>query len=209
MEYNKIKLQEPIYELQTDEKPKQHYFIDLYYGVEDDNIKNFAKSFHGLKKGQRWTYSGQTEILKFDPYSPSHLIKLFSCLQARTRRTAYWDSIFKSKREKRKKKITDFMDSFTDDLIDSTNELKVTDNEINYDDSRPHLKAQGKNHISSARKTNWEILKDLGDIEDPSKNINLNNDVTFTDKSNELFTDELEDYNIDEAYDEVTEDVDN
>lgn len=166
MEYKKIELQDPIYELQTEEKPKQHYFIDLFYGVEDDNIKKFAESFCGLKKGQEWAYSGQTEILKFDPFSPSHMIKLFSCLQAQTRRTAYWESIFKSKQEARKKKITDFMDTFTDDVIESTSELKVTENEINYDDARPHLKAQGKNYVSSARKTNWEILKDLGDIED-------------------------------------------
>ncbi len=166
MEYNKIDLKEPIYELQQDEKPKQHYFVDLFYEVEDDNIKKFAESFNGLKKGQKWAYSGQTEILQFDPFSPSHLIKLFSCLQALTRRTAYWESIFKSKQESRKKKVTDFMDTFLDDVIDSTSDLKVTENEINYDDSRPHLKAQGKNHVSSARKTNWEILKDLGDIED-------------------------------------------
>ena len=166
MEYKKIDLQEPIYELQQDEKPKQHYFVDLFYEVEDDNIKKFAESFNGLKKGQEWAYSGQTEILQFDPFSPSHLIKLFSCLQAQTRRTAYWESIFKSKQESRKKKVTDFMDTFLEDVIGSTSDLKVTENEINYDDSRPHLKAQGKNHVSSARKTNWEILKDLGDIED-------------------------------------------
>ena len=179
MEYNKIDLQEPIYELQKDEKPKQHYFVDLFYQVEDDNIRSFANSFCNLKKGQEWTYSGQTEILKFDPFSPSHLIKLFSCLQAKTRRDAYWESIFKSKQEARKKRITDFMESFMEDVIDSTSDLKVTENEINYDDSRPHLKAQGKNHISSARKTNWEILKDLGDIEDPAQKHKVEADTTI------------------------------
>ena len=166
MEHKRIELQEPIYELQKEEKPRQHYFIDLFYEVEDDNIKKFAESFEGLKKGQTWVYGRSTEKLLFDPYTPTYLIKLFSCLQAQTRRTAYWESIFKSKQESRKKKVTDFMDTFLDDVIDSTSDLKVTENEINYDDSRPHLKAQGKNHVSSARKTNWEILKDLGDIED-------------------------------------------
>ena len=166
MEHKRIELQEPIYELQKEEKPRQHYFIDLFYEVEDDNIKKFAESFEGLKKGQTWVYGRSTEKLLFDPYTPTYLIKLFSCLQAQTRRTAYWESIFKSKQESRKKKVTDFMDTFLEDVIDSTSDLKVTENEINYDDSRPHLKAQGKNHVSSARKTNWEILKDLGDIED-------------------------------------------
>lgn len=182
MEYKKIDLQEPIYELQADEKPKQYYFIDLFFNVEDDNIKNFAESFCGLKKGQEWAYSGQTEVLKFDPFSPSHLIKLFSCLQAQSRRTAYWESIFKSKQEARKKKIVDFMDSFMDDVIDSTSDLKVTENEINYDDSRPHLKAKGKNHISSARKTNWDILKDLGDIEDPAQKHKVEAETTIESK---------------------------
>jgi hypothetical protein len=169
MDYKKIELQEPIDEIQEGETPKQHYFVDLFYDVEDDNIKKFAESFEGLKKGQTWVYERSTEKLLFDPYTPTYLIKLFSCLQAQTRRKAHWANIFESKKEARKKKIIDFMDTFLDDVIDSTSDLKVTENEINHDGSRPHLKAQGKNHISSARKTNWEILKDLGDIEDPAQ----------------------------------------
>ena len=182
MEHKKITLQEPIYELQDKEKPRQHYFIDLFYNVDDDNIQKFAESFCGLKKGQKWVYGGSSETLLFDPYTPTYLIKLFSCLQAQTRRTAYWESIFKSKQEARKKKIVDFMDTFMEDVIDSTSELKVTENEINYDDSRPHLKAQGKNHISSARKTNWDILKDLGDIEDPAQKHKVEAETTIESK---------------------------
>ena len=180
MKHKKIDLQEPIYELQADEKPRQHYFIDLFYDVDDDNIQKFAESFCGLKKGQQWVYGGSSEKLLFDPYTPTYLIKLFSCLQAQTRRIAYWESIFKSKQEARKKKIVDFMDTFLDDVVDSTSELKITENEINYDDSRPHLKAGGKRDIATARKTNWEILKDLGDIEDPATKVDVNADVDTT-----------------------------
>lgn len=166
MDYKKIELQEPIDEIQEGETPKQHYFVDLFYEVEDDNLRAFYKSFEGLDKGDLWEYGGCTEILQFKPYSQSHFRNLGCCLQYLVRRKAHWTNIFESKKEARKKKVTDFMDTLLEDVIDSTSDLKITENEINYDDSRPHLKAQGKNHVSSARKTNWEILKDLGDIED-------------------------------------------
>ena len=169
MDYKKIDLQEPIDEIQEDETPKQHYFLDLFYEVEDDNLTAFFKSFEGLDKGDLWEYGGCTETLKFKPFSFSHFKNLGCCLQYLVRRKAHWTSIFESKKELRKKKIVDFMDTFLDDVVESTSDLKVTENEINYDDARPHLKAQGKNYISSARKTNWEILKDLGDIEDPAQ----------------------------------------
>ena len=169
MDYQKIDLQEPIDEIQKDETPKQHYFVDLFYDVEDDNLTAFYKSFEGLQKGDEWEYSGCKTTLDFKPFALSTFRNLGCCLQFKKRRKAHWANIFESKKEARKKRITDFMDSFMEDVIDSTSDLKVTENEINYDDSRPHLKAQGKNHISSARKTNWEILKDLGDIEDPAQ----------------------------------------
>lgn len=180
MDYKKIALQEPIDEIQKEETPKQHYFLDLFYDVEDDNLTAFYKSFEGLDKGDTWEYGGCTEILQFKPFSFSHFKNLGCCLQYLIRRKAHWANIFDSKKEARKKRIVDFMDTFMEDVIDSTSELKVTENEINYDDSRPHLKAQGKNHISSARKTNWEILKDLGDIEDPTKKLDVNADVDTT-----------------------------
>ena len=71
------------------------------------------------------------------------------------------------------------MESFMEDVIDSTSELKVTESEINYDDSRPHLKAQGKHYVSNARRTNWEILKDLGDIEDRTQKHKVESDNTI------------------------------
>lgn len=184
MDYNKIELQEPIDEIQEDETPKQHYFVDLYYDIDDDNLTAFYKSFQGLDKGDKWEYSGCETTLKFKPFALSTFRNLGCCLQFKKRRKAHWKSIFDSKKESRKRKITDFMDTFTDDIMESTFDLKVTENEINYDDSRPHLKAQGKNHISSARKTNWEILKDLGDIEDPTKKLDVNADIDAEAKLN-------------------------
>ena len=179
MDYKKIDLQEPIDEIQEGETPKQHYFVDLFYDVDDDNLTAFYKSFDGLNKGDKWEYSGCTTTLEFKPFAQSTFRNLGCCLQFLKRRKAHWNSIFESKKELRKKKIVDFMDTFMEDVIDSTSDLKVTENEINYDDSRPHLKAQGKNHISSARKTNWEILKDLGDIEDPAQKHKVEAETTI------------------------------
>ena len=182
MDYKKIDLQEPIDEIQEAETPKQHYFLELFYDVEDDNLRAFYKSFEGLDKGDVWEYGGCTETLKFKPFAQSTFRNLGCCLQYLVRRKAHWTHIFESRKEARKKRIVDFMDTFMDDVIDSTSELKVTENEINYDDSRPHLKAQGKNHISSARKTNWDILKDLGDIEDPAQKHKVEAETTIESK---------------------------
>ena len=169
MDYKNIELQEPIDEIQKEETPKQHYFVDLFYDVEDDNLTAFFKSFEGLDKDDKWVYSGCEEILQFKPFAQSTFRNLGCCLQYKKRRKAHWSDIFDSKKEARKKRIVDFMDTFMEDVIDSTSELKITENEINYDDSRPHLKAGGKRDVATARKTNWEILKDLGDIEDPTQ----------------------------------------
>ncbi len=182
MDYKNIDLQEPIDEIQKEETPKQHYFVDLFYDVDDDNLTAFFKSFDGLDKGDKWVYGGCEETLKFKPFAQSTFRNLGCCLQYKKRRKAHWADIFESKKESRKKKIIDFMDTFLDDVVESTSDLKVTENEINYDDSRPHLKAQGKNHISSARKTNWDILKDLGDIEDPVQKHKVEAETTIESK---------------------------
>ena len=179
MDYKKIELQEPIDEIQKGETPKQHYFLQLFYDVDNDNLTKFYKSFDGLDKGDIWEYSGCTERLQFKPFAQSTFRNMGGCLQYLVRRKAHWTSIFESKKENRKKKVVDFMDTFLDDVVESTIELKGTEDEIKYDDSRPHLKAQGKNYISSARKTNWEILKDLGDIEDPTQRHKLESENTM------------------------------
>lgn len=178
MDYKKIELQEPIDEIQEDETPKQHYFVELYYDVDDDNLKAFYESFDGLEKGDKWVYSGCETTLQFKPFAQTTFRNLVYCLQLKRRKKAHWQEIFGDKKESCKRKIIDFIDSFADDVIDSTNDLKETENEINYDDSRPHLKAQGKNYVSSARRSNWEILKDLGDIEDRTQKHKVESETT-------------------------------
>lgn len=179
MDYNKIELKEPIDEIQERETAKQHYFLTLYYDVDSDNLTQFFKSFDGLKKGDVWVYEGCEKTLEFKPFAQSTFRNLVYCLQFKKRRKAHWASIFESQKEARKKKVSEFMDIFTNDIIESTNDLKSTEDEMEFDDSRPHLKAGGKRDIATARKTNWEILKDLGDIEldNSEQNINLNVDA--------------------------------
>lgn len=177
MDYKKIELHEPIDEIQEKESPKQFYFLDLFYDVDNDNVTNFYKSFDGLQKGDTWVYSGCETTLEFKPFAQSTFRNLVYCLQFKRRRKAHWQNIFDSKKESRKRKITEYMDTFADDVMESTSELKVTENEINYDDSRPHLKAGGKRDIATARKANWDILKDLGDIEDPTKKLDVNAEI--------------------------------
>lgn len=179
MDSKKIELKEPIDEIQEKETPKQYYFLDLYYDVDDETLNKFYRSFEGLQKGDIWAYDGVKKRLEFKPFAYPTFRKLGHCMQFKKRRKAHWASIFERRKQTRRKKVSDFMDNFTDDLIESTNDLKSTEEEMGYDDSRPHLKAGGKRDIATARKTNWEILKDLGDIEldNSEQNINLNVDA--------------------------------
>ena len=99
MDYKKIDLQEPIDEIQEAETPKQHYFLELFYDVEDDNFRAFYKSFEGLDKGDVWEYGGCTETLKFKPFAQSTFRNLGCCLQYLVRRKAHWTHIFESRKE--------------------------------------------------------------------------------------------------------------
>ena len=182
MDYKKIDLHEPIDEIQEGETPKQHYFVELFYDVDDDNLAAFYKSFDGLDKGDKWVYSGCETTLQFKPFAQSTFRNLVYCLQLKRRKKAHWQEIFSDKKQSCKRKVIDFIDSFADDVIDSTSDLKTTEDEINYDDSRPHLKAQGKNYVSSARKTNWDILKDLCDIEDRTQKHKVEAETTIESK---------------------------
>lgn len=182
MDYKKIDLHEPIDEIQEGETPKQHYFVELFYDVDDDNLAAFYKSFDGLDKGDKWVYSGCEATLQFKPFAQSTFRNLVYCLQLKRRKKAHWQEIFSDKKQSCKRKVIDFIDSFADDVIDSTSDLKTTEDEINYDDSRPHLKAQGKNYVSSARKTNWDLLKDLCDIEDRTQKHKVEAETTIESK---------------------------
>lgn len=180
MAYKKIDLVEPIYELQEKETERQHYFVDLYYEVDDDNITKFIKSFKGLKKGLEWGYSGSKKILEFNPPKESTFIKWTTCLQIKKRRRAYWKDKFKSDREARKKRGEKFLHSFVDDLEqDLKDNREIADEILDHDTLYPHLKAKGKNEISAANNTTWNMYKEVTGVEvaTADQNINLNVDA--------------------------------
>ena len=187
MAYTKIELKEPIFELQEKETERQHYFVDLYYEVDDDNITKFIKSFKGLKKGLEWVYSGSKKILEFNPPKESTFIKWATCLQIKKRRKAYWDNEFKIRREKRKEKAEKFLDSFQDNLQEELESNIRISKEIEDDEQvYPHLKGKGKNEIAFANKTTWDILKEVTGVEvaNTDQNINLNLDADVRQETN-------------------------
>ncbi len=180
MAYKKIDLVEPIYELQEDETERQHYFVELFYDIDNDNITKFIKSFKGLKRGLEWSYSGSKRILEFNPPKESTFIKWATCLQIKKRRRAYWKDKFKSDREARKKRGEKFLHSFVDDLEqDLKDNREIADEILDHDTLYPHLKAKGKNEISAANNTTWNMYKEVTGVEvaTADQNINLNVDA--------------------------------
>ena len=180
MAYKKIELVEPIYELQEKETPRQHYFADLYYEVDDDNLTQFIKSFDGLKKGNKWVGNRSEIILEFNPPKQSTFEQWGACLQFKKRRKAYWDNRFKEAREKRKQKAEKFLNTFQDTLQEELESNQRISEEIESDERVfPHLKGKGKNELSFANKNIWEIYKEVTGVEvaNTDQNINLNLDA--------------------------------
>ena len=177
MAYKKIELEEPIYELQENETERQHYFLDLYFTVDDNNLTKYIESFKGLKKGQKWVYSGSENILEFNPPKKSTFEKWVSCLQYRERRKAFWKDTFNFRKENRKEKATKFLDKFGDGLMESIEDNieigKKIKNDFMLD---PHLKARGKKDIANATKEDFDMLKEVTGVEttEPSTNLNVN-----------------------------------
>ena len=173
MSLKKLILEDPIDEPQEGEKPRQYYFLDLYF-YTDIGLYKFIKSFDGLKKGMVWECGGHDGqvILEFNPPAQSTMMNWASQLFWELRKKAHWDYFFKRGKEHRAKKVEEYLDGFLDDVIESTTNLKNTEDEIDDDyDTKPHLKAKGKSDISSSRSNYWNILKDLGGISDPAKKI--------------------------------------
>lgn len=180
MAYTKIDLVEPIYELQEKETTRQHYFLELFYEVSDDNITKFIKSFKGLEKGSEWSHGGAKKILDFNPPKFNTFVHWSKCLQYKNRRRAYWDNKFKEMRKRRKEKAEKFLSSFQDDLEDELQSNKRISKEIENDEQVfPHLKGKGKNEIAFANKTTWDIYKEVTGVEvaNADQNINLNVDA--------------------------------
>lgn len=168
---SKLILEDPIDEPQEGEKPRHYYFLDLFFDT-DCGMQTFIKSFDGLKKGDEWACEGRdgTVILEYNPPAQRTMqdwaIQLSWCIRDK----AHWDYFFRRKKEHRAKKVEEYLDGFLDDVMESTTNLKNTEDEIDDDyDTKPHLKAKGKSDISSSRANYWSILKDLGGISDPVK----------------------------------------
>lgn len=177
----RLELVEPIDEPQDGEKPRHYYFLNLYFDT-DIGLYKFLKSFDGLKKGMVWRCAGYDGdvTLEFNPPTQGTLETWATQLQWNIRKTAHWNYIFKRGREKRAKKVEAYLDGFLEDIIEGTDGLKGTEDEIDDDfETKPHLKAKGKSDISSSRSNYWSILKDLGGISDPAKKIeaDVNADV--------------------------------
>ena len=169
----KLILEDPIDEPQEGEKPRHYYFLNLYFDT-DIGLYKFIKSFDGLKKGMVWICSGYDgEVkLEFNPPTQKTMQVWATQLSWESRKTAHWAYFFKRGKEKRAKKVEEYLDGFLDDVMDSTTNLKNTEDEIDDDyETKPHLKAKGKSDISSSRSNYWGILKDLGGISDPTKKI--------------------------------------
>ena len=187
MAYTKIELKEPIFELQEKETERQHYFLELFFIVDDNNLSKFIKSFNKLKKGSSWEYSGCTELLKFNPPKQNTFTNWATCLQFKKRRKAYWDNEFKFQREMRKQKAEKFLNSFQDNLQKELESNKRISNEIETDDKVfPHLKGKGKNEISMANKNTWDIYKEVTGVEvaNTEQNVNVNLDADVKQETN-------------------------
>lgn len=180
MAYTKIDLVEPIYELQEKETARQHYFLELYYEVSDDNTIKFIDSFKGLKKGDLWITDGSQIQLEFNPPKKTTFRQWVAFLQYKNRRRAYWDNKFKEMREERKQKAERFLRGFQDDLEEELQSNKRISREIELDGQVfPHLKGKGKNEIAFANKTTWDIYKEVTGVEvaNTEQNVNLNVDA--------------------------------
>ena len=229
MAYTMIKLtREPIWLLQDNETPKQCYFLSLYIHSGMD-LPTFIESFQikedendeiqYLKQGDTWeTNGGQNKkqiVLLFNPpNSPRTFRNWYHYRKWEERCTAYWADTIKKAHQSNQDLAIKFFNRDIKNTIESADNDWNTDNEINVDYStKPHLKAKGKNDLASAHQKKIEIIcLQSGmpkDISKQQSDMNIKSDIIFSDKSNELFTDELKDYNIDETFDEVTEDVDN
>ena len=187
MAYTKIELNEPIFELQEKETERQHYFLELYYEISDDNLTKFIKSLNGLKKGQIWVRDGSEIELEFNPPKKSTFEQWAACLQYKKRRRAYWDNKFKEMRKLRQEKAEKFLKGFQDDLEEELKSNKRISKEIEADGQVfPHLKGKGKNEIAFANKTTWDIYKEVTGVEvaNTEQNVNVNLDADVKQETN-------------------------
>ena len=215
----KIQLIEPIYTMQEKETPRQFYFANEYFKFKG-KLADFLRYWYEQDETGKWSPKHHLNItpsgdkLRFKIPAKNTMEDWAKRKQWNIRKRAFWKNTIESAQEEIQQEVIEFFKRDSKKIIDSAENDWKLDSELDDDVlTKPHLKSKGKNDLANAHSKKVEtLLIQSGmpkDISKQESNMNVKSDVTFTDKSNELFTDELEDYNIDDTYDEVTKDVDN
>lgn len=213
MPSKKIDLVEPIYKIQEDETPKQYWFANEYYHF-DGSQNDFLDFFY--------TSEGEPRCIEVAPSGAKIPFKLPA--KRRTmqswmiikrwyeRKKAYWAYIIEETQQGFQKDILNFFKGDVKNLIKSSEKDWDLDKKI--DKSRkvnPHMKARGKSDLAKAHAEKVGImLTEAGMPKDFTKNdstVKVDAEITSK-KENYLFVNELIDYNLDDALNEVTENVD-
>lgn len=215
----KIQLTEPIYLMQEKETPTQFYFANEFFKFKGD-LADYLRYWYEqdqngkLNPKQDLNETPSGDEIRFNIPAKATMENWAKHKQWYVRKRAFWKNTLESAQEEIQQEIIDFFKEDSKKIIESAN------NDWNIDDAldsdymtKPHLRAKGKNDLAGAHEKKVETLLVEGgmpkDISKSEAKMDIKSDIAFTDNSNELFTDDLEDYNIDETYDEVTEDVDN
>lgn len=158
MAYTKLKLTEPIYELQEKETPRQYYFFNIFCHA-DMTLPKFAKSFKELKKGDTLEDNGRQITLDFNPPKEKTFNQWRSYNQWEIRKRAYWESKINNIREELQKDLVEFFQEDSTELKESAKKDWNIDKQIDTDTrTPPHLKAKGKNELATAHQKKIDTL---------------------------------------------------
>ena len=215
----KIQLEEPIHKMQEKEIPRQFYFANEFFKSKG-TLADFLRYWYEQDETGKWIPKRHLNItpsgdeLKFKIPAKNTMESWAKRNQWNIRKRAFWKNTLETAQEEMQQEVIEFFKRDSKKIISSAEDDWQLDEQINYDDfTKPHLKAKGKNELANAHSKKVEtLLIQSGmpkDISKQESNMNVKSDLTIANKSNELFTDELEDYNIDDTFNEVTEDVDN
>ena len=212
----KIELTEPIYEIQEKETPKQYWFANEFFHF-DGTIEEFLDYWYPedddgrlLPIPQRAPSGEKTPFVKLPARGTmKNWSKLKRWIE---RKKAYWSDFIKDIQDNLKKDIVEFFKEDSKELMKSLkNDWKL---DVKIDNSRkvkPHTKAKGKADLSKAHKEKLEsLLTEAGMPKDFTKTdskVKVDAEIK-SQKENYLFVNELSDYNLDDALNEVTENVD-
>ncbi|MBO6123302.1 MAG: hypothetical protein J6P09_05640 [Methanobrevibacter sp.] len=212
----KIELSEPIYEMQEKETPKQFWFANEYFHF-DGTIDEFLDYWYPednkgnlLSPPQRAPSGEKNPFTKLPAKATMKNWSRFK--QWYPRKKAYWADFIKDIQDNLKKDIGEFFKEDSKELIKSLkNDWKL---DVKIDNARkinPHMKARGKSDLSKAHNMKLEsLLTEAGMPKDFTKNdstVKVDAEIKSK-KENYLFVNELSDYNLDDALNEVTENVD-